>query len=313
MDQEIELRHLRYFIAVAEELHFGRAALRLHLAQPPLSQQIRRLEELVGHPLFLRTSRSVRLTAAGEALLERARRVLRSVERDLSEVRSVGRGEVGSLRVGFISSGMLTPLPGMLGRYRRLHPRVDLQLREGFSSEMIRALLDGGIDVGFLRDADPVEELESETLFSEAFVAVLPSNHRHARRRTLSAAALREEPFVLFTPLAGHLAYEKTASLCEEQGFRPRVVQEAPQWFTVLRLVGAGLGVSLAPACVERIAPPDAVCVRLAGTSIRSNVELAWRNGEDRSIVTAFRALAREILTRPPYPAARQTSTKLGV
>jgi DNA-binding transcriptional LysR family regulator len=313
MDQEIELRHLRYFIAVAEELHFGRAALRLHLAQPPLSQQIRRLEELVGHPLFLRTSRSVRLTAAGEALLERARRVLRSVERDLSEVRSVGRGEVGSLRVGFISSGMLTPLPGMLGRYRRLHPRVDLQLREGFSSEMIRALLDGGIDVGFLRDADPVEELESETLFSEAFVAVLPSNHRHARRRTLSAAALREEPFVLFTPLAGHLAYEKTASLCEEHGFRPRVVQEAPQWFTVLRLVGAGLGVSLAPACVERIAPPDAVCVRLAGTSIRSNVELAWRNGEDRSIVTAFRALAREILTRPPYPAARQTSTKLGV
>jgi DNA-binding transcriptional LysR family regulator len=313
MDQEIELRHLRYFIAVAEELHFGRAALRLHLAQPPLSQQIRRLEELVGHPLFLRTSRSVRLTAAGEALLERARRVLRSVERDLSEVRSVGRGEVGSLRVGFISSGMLTPLPGMLGRYRRLHPRVDLQLREGFSSEMIRALLDGGIDMGFLRDADPVEELELETLFSEAFVAVLPSNHRHARRRTLSAAALREEPFVLFTPLAGHLAYEKTASLCEEHGFRPRVVQEAPQWFTVLRLVGAGLGVSLAPACVERIAPPDAVCVRLAGTSIRSNVELAWRNGEDRSIVTAFRALAREILTRPPYPAARQTSTKLGV
>jgi DNA-binding transcriptional LysR family regulator len=313
MDQEIELRHLRYFIAVAEELHFGRAALRLHLAQPPLSQQIRRLEELVGHPLFLRTSRSVRLTAAGEALLERARRVLRSVERDLSEVRSVGRGEVGSLRVGFISSGMLTPLPGMLGRYRRLHPRVDLQLREGFSSEMIRALLDGGIDVGFLRDADPVEELESETLFSEAFVAVLPSNHRHARRRTLSAAALREEPFVLFTPLAGHLAYEKTASLCEEHGFRPRVVQEAPQWFTVLRLVGAGLGVSLAPACVERIAPPDAVCVRLAGTSIRSNVELAWRNGEDRSIVTAFRALAREILTRQPHPAGRQASTKLGV
>jgi DNA-binding transcriptional LysR family regulator len=313
MDQEIELRHLRYFIAVAEELHFGRAALRLHLAQPPLSQQIRRLEELVGHPLFLRTSRSVRLTAAGEALLERARRVLRSVERDLSEVRSVGRGEVGSLRVGFISSGMLTPLPGMLGRYRRLHPRVDLQLREGFSSEMIRALLDGGIDMGFLRDADPVEELELETLFSEAFVAVLPSNHRHARRRTLSAAALREEPFVLFTPLAGHLAYEKTASLCEEHGFRPRVVQEAPQWFTVLRLVGAGLGVSLAPACVERIAPPDAVCVRLAGTSIRSNVELAWRNGEDRSIVTAFRALAREILTRQPHPAGRQASTKLGV
>src|SRR5271156_5527372 len=163
MDQTIELRHLRYFVAVAEELHFGRAALRLHLAQPPLSQQIRKLEEIVGHPLFLRTTRAVKLTAAGEVFLDRARRTLRTVQQDLTEARSIGRGEVGSLRVGFIGSGMLTPLPAMLGRYRRKNPKADLQLREGFSAELMQALLDGALDVGFLRDGGPRDGLEIET------------------------------------------------------------------------------------------------------------------------------------------------------
>ena len=137
MDRDIELRHLRYFVAVAEELHFGRAALRLHLAQPPLSQQIRKLEEILGYPLFLRTSRAVKLTSAGEVFLERARRTLRNVQEDMEEARSVGRGEEGFLRVGFIGSAMLTPLPAMLGRYRRLYPKVNLQLHESYTSAVV--------------------------------------------------------------------------------------------------------------------------------------------------------------------------------
>jgi DNA-binding transcriptional LysR family regulator len=299
MDQEFELRHLRYFVAVAEELHFGRAALRLHLAQPPLSQQIRKLEEIIGHQLFARTSRAVRLTAAGEVFLDRARRTLRTVGEDLAEARSVGRGEIGSLRVGFIGSGMLTPLPAMLGRYRRKHPKADLQLREAMSSQIMQSLLDGAVDVGFLRDGGPLPGLESETLFSEPFVAVLPASHPLAGRKTISPAALREEPFVFFPQVAGRVAYNKTVSICEDHSFRPRIVQEAPQWLTVLRLVGAGLGVSIAPACVEKIAPPDAVCVRLSHVRVRSDIELAWRAGEDRTIVTTFRQMAREILMRP--------------
>jgi DNA-binding transcriptional LysR family regulator len=300
MDVEIELRHLRYFVAVAEELHFGRAALRLHLAQPPLSQQIRKLEDILGHPLFTRTSRAVRLTAAGHVFLERARRTLRTVREDVDEARSVGRGEIGSPRVGFIGSGMLTPIPAMLGRYRRKHPKADLQLREAMSSQIMQALLDGTVDVGFLRDGGALPGLESETLFTEPFVAVLPVNHVLAQRKSISAAALREEPFVFFPHVAGPVAYSKTISLCEAHGYRPRVVQEAPQWLTVLRLVGAGLGVSIAPACVEKIAAPDAVCVRLRGAHVQSDIELAWRSGEDRAIVTTFRELARNILARPP-------------
>jgi DNA-binding transcriptional LysR family regulator len=293
-DRDLELRHLRYFVAVAEELHFGRAAARLHLAQPPLSQQIRRLEEILGYPLFLRTSRAVRLTAAGEVLLERARRTLGNVREDMEEARSVGRGDEGLLRVGFIGSGMLTPLPAMLGSYRSLYPKVQLHLSESYTAGIAQSLSRGTLDAGFLRDGGPIEGLHVEALFSEPFVAVLPVTHRLAERSMISPADLRDEPFVFFAQAAGALAYEKPISVCEENGFRPRVVQEAPQWLTILRLVGAGLGVSIAPACVRQIAGTDVSCPGLQGAKVVSDIELSFRRGEDRAVVNAFASVARE-------------------
>src|SRR5437879_610234 len=301
MDRDIELRHLRYFVAVAEELHFGRAALRLHLAQPPLSQQIRKLEEILGYPLFLRTSRAVKLTSAGEVFLERARRTLRSVQEDMDEARSIGRGEEGFLRVGFIGSAMLTPLPATLGRYRRLYPKVNLQLHESYTSAVVQKLLKGELDAGFLRDSGPASGLQIEPLFFEPFIAVVPKTHPLARYQTISAKELREEPFVFFSPAAGTLAYEKPVSLCEEHGFRPRVVQEAPQWLTIMRLVGAGLGVTIAPACVKQIAAPNLVCLSLRNATVQSNIELAYRTGEDRAVVEAIASVARD-----SFPKRRQ-------
>jgi DNA-binding transcriptional LysR family regulator len=303
MDHEIELRHLRYFIAVAEELHFGRAARRLHLSQPPLSQQIRRLEELLGYPLFVRTSRAVRLTSAGEVFLERAQRTLHKMDEDVEAMRTVGRGEAGTLAVGFIGSGMLTTIPAMLGQYRARFPKVHLQLREMYTSGVIGGLKEGSLDVGFVRDGDPTEGLETEALFSEPFFAVLPAKHPLAQRsRSIHTAELAGEPFVFYSPLAGNRAYERPMSLCEAAGFRPRVVQEAPQWLTIMRLVGAGLGVSIGPACVERITTRDVVCRRLrtpAGVrSVRSEIDLAWRAGDNRPIVEAFCRMARETLRR---------------
>jgi len=296
MNADIELRHLRYFTAVAEELHFGRAAQRLHLAQPPLSQQIRKLEEIVGYPLFTRTSRSVKLTGAGEVFLERARRTLRNVQEDIEEARSMARGEAGFLRVGFIGSAMLTSLPAMLGKYRRAYPSVQLQLHEAHTSDVIRALVRGQWDIGVLRDGGPQEGLRVTTLFSEPFVAIVPSTHPLAARRNISAASLRNEPFVFFTPRAGTRAYEKPMSLCEKHGFRPRVVQEAPQWLTLVRLVGAGLGVTIAPACVRQIAIPGVVCLSLRGADVSSDVELAYRSEDDRPIVKAFTNIATAVL-----------------
>jgi DNA-binding transcriptional LysR family regulator len=293
MDRDIELRHLRYFVAVAEELHFGRAANRLHLAQPPLSQQIRKLEDILGHALFTRTSRAVKLTSAGQIFLDRARRTLRNVQEDLDEARSVGRGEVGFLRVGFIGSSMLTPLPAVLGQYRRQYPKVNLQLHEAFTSILMQGLINGTLDAGFLRDGDPSESLNAETVFTEPFVAVLPADHPLASRTIISTTDLRNEPFVFFSATAGKLAYEKPISLCEQHGFRPRIVQEAPQWLTLVRLVGAGLGVSIAPACVRQIAAPNAICIPLRGARVRSHIELACRANEDRPIVTSFAQIAR--------------------
>jgi len=295
MDSEVELRHLRYFIAVAEELHFGRAAQRLHLAQPPLSQQIRKLEAMLGHALFHRTSRAVRLTAAGEVFLDRARRILSTVLEDIEEVRSIGRGEQGILRIGFIGSGMLTSLPDVFRQYRRVFPRVQLTLHESFTSQVVHGLEIGTLDLGLLRDGGVADSLVLETLFSEPFVAVLPARHVLAKQKFVAPASLRDEPFVFYSPSAGHLAFEKPMSVFDRTGFRPRVVQEATHWLTILRLIGAGLGVSIAPACVQKIASPEVICRPLRGVRITSEIQLAHRAGEDRAVVQAFARLARKV------------------
>ena len=295
MDSEIELRHLRYFVAVAEELHFSRAAMRLHLAQPPLSQQIRRLEELLGYPLFDRTSRSVRLTPAGQVFLERAQRTLRNVQRDIDETRSIGRGEVGSLHIGFVGSAMLTSLPTVLRQYRAAYPDVHLHLHESFTSKVIEDLHNGTLDAGLLCDGDPSDltgGLVTATIYSEPFVVVLPANHPRAKQKTISPAALRDEPFVYYPRSAGAHAFEKPLALCEQHGFRPQIVQEAHNWLTILRLVGAGLGVSIAPACVRLIATPEVVCLPIHsgvhGIKVLSYIELATFAGESRPIVQRF-------------------------
>lgn len=299
MDRDIELRHLRYFVAVAEELHFGRAALRLNLAQPPLSQQIRKLEELLGYSLFTRTSRSVSLTHAGEALLQRARRTLRNVQRDIDETRSIGHGDVGSLHVGFVGSAMLTMLPGIFRSYREAYPRVKLHLHESFTAQVIEGMENGTLDAGILRDGDPVEGLQVTTILSEPFVAVLPATHACARQKSLSIAMLRDEPFVYYPRSAGARAYEKALTLCEEHGFRPQIVQEASHWLSILRLIGAGLGVSIAPACVRRIASEEVVCLPLRGARAVSNIELAWLAGDARPIVERFKQIAESTRPRP--------------
>ena len=221
MDQDIELRHLRYFVAVAEELHFGRAAQRLHLSQPPLSQQIRKLEELLGYKLFVRTSRSVSLTAAGEAFLLRARRTLENVQRDMDETRSIGRGEVGSLNVGFVGSGMLTMLPAIFKAYREAYPRVHLRLHESFTSRVMEGLESGTLDVGILRDSDSAERLRISTILTEPYVAALPVTHRCARQKSISPAALRDEPFVHYPRTAGARAFDKPLRIFEAYGSAP--------------------------------------------------------------------------------------------
>jgi DNA-binding transcriptional LysR family regulator len=298
MNEEIELRHLRYFLAVAEELHFGRAAKRLHIAQPPLSQQIRRLEESIGYQLFVRSSRSVKLTPAGDVLLDRARRTVSKINEDLEAVRSVARGEVGALTVGFVGSAVLTRLPSVLGRYRDLYPQVQLRLKEFHTSLVLDGIREGSLDVGFVRDAGPADDLHVETLLAERFIAAVPKGHVLATRSSIPVKCLRDEPFVFFPRSAGVYAWENTVRLCEKQGFRPNIVQEAPQWLTVLRLVGAGLGVTIAPASVAEVATPDVVCRKLSPANGTTNIDLTYRADQMSPLVSALSRVARQMFLR---------------
>ena len=297
MDEGIELRHLRYFVAVAEELHFGRAALHLHIAQPPLSQQIRRLEEMVGYPLLVHTSRAVKLTEPGAALLERAKRTLQRVSEDIALTRRVGLGETGSLRVGFIGSGMQTQLPAVLGEYRRRYPGVELRLQETSTSQLIESIRDGSVDVGFLRDGGPVDDLMVNPLLEEKFIAIVPRHHHLSRLSTVRVIQLRDEPFVFFPKSAGPTAWNRTMNLCEEQGFQARIVQEAPHWVTVVSLVGAGLGVTIAPACIRHVAGKTVACRPLVSHG-RTFIELARRSDDSSPVITAFCLLARALFRR---------------
>src|SRR5215831_17156831 len=182
---QIELRHLRYFLAVAETLHFGKAAAQLGMAQPPLSQQIKAFENILGHRLFDRTTRGVRLTVVGQYLLERGHKTLEQIDKDIEIARRLGAGQEGILSVGFSGSVMFTRLPFVIKRYRRLYPKVDLHLQELATAEQMRALKEGALDLGFLRDGEPDSAIEIEPLLSEKFVAILPKQHRLARKSSL--------------------------------------------------------------------------------------------------------------------------------
>jgi DNA-binding transcriptional LysR family regulator len=292
MKQEIEFRHLRYFLAVAETLHFSKAAAQLGMAQPPLSQQIRALERMLGYPLFDRTTRGVRLTKVGQFFRERALNTVAKMQADVEIARRLGSGQEGVLTVGFSGSVMLTTLPKAIERYRRLHPRVELRLRELVTAEQIPSLLDGTLDLGFLRDGEPHEGLSMESILQERFIVVLPSRHKLARSTAIRPGDLRNEPFVLFARRMGPLAFDRTLACCEAEGFRPNVVQEAPQWPTVVRLVAAGSGISLAPVCVATFAMPGVVYKKLRSRHWTS-IDVGLKPDLDNPAVEAFLSIVR--------------------
>lgn len=291
----IELRHLRYFVAVAEELNFSKAAERLGMAQPPLSQQIQRLEAIVGHPLFERRPR-VRLTPAGEAFLLSARRALAQVEQGVEASHRAARGEIGTVTVGFAASMVLSLVPEAVRAFRKRFPGVELHLRELSSAAQVQALRDGQIDVGFVREpmaADP--EIELEEIGGESFVAVLPPEHPLADRRRVPLAALAEEPFVHFPRHVAPGLYDRILSLCQDAGFHPRVVQEAHEWLTIVGLVEAGMGVSLVPESFRKLKWGKVIYRPLEGSGARYAITLCWRAGGGRPAVEAFLRTCREV------------------
>ncbi|GAA4572422.1 LysR family transcriptional regulator [Planotetraspora kaengkrachanensis] len=290
---ELGLQQLHAFAVLAEELHFGRAAERLGIAQPPFSQQIRRLEGKVGHPLFTRGPGRVTLTPSGHELLPAARRALDEVATGLDAARRIGDGQAGRIRIGFSASLALTLLPALLGGYRDRYPGVDVEIREMTTAPQVAALHEHVIDVGLLREPPNEPGLATETIMSEKFVAVLPAAHPLAGRRAVSVAALVDEPFVLLPRDAGPALHDQILGLCRDAGFEPRLGQRAVEWQTVSALVEAGFGVSLAPASIRRIRLKGVAYRRIEPDAARTAVAMTWRRDDPDPLVARFLAAAR--------------------
>jgi len=279
----MELRRLRYFVAVAEELHFGRAARRLHISQPPLSQQIQALERELGVSLFERAGHRTRLTAAGAELLPRARGLLQQAEAARTAVQQLGRGESGMLQLGFTGSLPLTPvMPRVLHDFRLAFPGVRLQLRELRTREQIERLADGSLDVGFFRPTQhaQLEQLETRVVLREPLVVALHADSPLARRKRLPLAALEREPFIIYSRSVSAGLHDQILELCLKAGFRPRLAQEVHEMPTTVGLVAAGVGVALVAGSMQRVQVPGVVFRPLAETGATTDILLAWKRGE---------------------------------
>ncbi len=284
----MELRSLHYFIAVAETLNFSRAAERLHMAQPPLSQQIQRLEKEIGVQLFVRTKRSVRLTAAGQVFLQEAYQALAQVERAVHTAQRADDGEIGKLVIGFVGSSAYGVLPAMIQAFRERFPHVELILRELTTVEQVEALHNEQIQIGFLRPPVLDATLQHLTVQQEPFLVALPTKHSLATTSPVPLPALANEPFILIpSKLAPGLSHQMM-EMCLQAGFQPRMVQEATQFHVIVSLVAAGLGIALVPACIHIFQRPDVVYLPLQGITMQAEIQVVWQRADRSPIVRRF-------------------------
>ncbi|SAI57878.1 LysR family transcriptional regulator [Bordetella ansorpii] len=293
----MELRHLRYFTAVAEELHFTRAAARLGIGQPPLSLQIQQLERELGTPLFLRLPRGIALTEAGVQFLVDARAILASAERAVDTARRLGRGESGAITVGFTASAVFHPyLPRAIRAYRDRYPGVRIQLRESNTVSLLRDLRDGGLDVAFVRPPYLLDaEFTAERVLDEPMLLALPPDHPLCRRRAVPMQALAHEDFVLYPRAIGAGLYDAIMDACQRAGFTPRVAQEGPQIASIVSLVAAGIGVALVPAAMRHMGAEGIAYRPIRGDAPHAQLDMVYRHaGGSQSVGNAV-ALMREL------------------
>lgn len=296
----MELRHLSAFVAVAEELHFGRAAKRLQMAQPPLSQQIRRLEKELGVQLFERNTRSVRLTSAGESFLQPVRTVLDDLDIAVRAVKAAGRGEYGRVSIGFAGASSHETLPRLTRAVRAAHPGIELVMTgQTYANVALARVADGSLDLGFVRLPVTRPGVAHRVIDEEELVCALSSDHPLAARDSVPIEVLAEEPFVSFPANTGSTVRDAMVGACEAAGFNPRVVQEAPDSYTILALVAAGVGVTLTVTSVQHIQQNGLVYRPLADPPIRRQAALAWRADNPSAALSAVLAVAETALPTP--------------
>ncbi len=302
MDQ---LAELRAFVALANHLHFGRAADELHVTQPALSKQIQRLEQRVGGPLVVRRYRDVRLTTAGQVLLARARPLLREAAATMEAATLAARGQLGVLRIGFGVATLLDLLPTVLLRFRSAFPRVDLRMRDMSTPGQLAALVRGDLDVGFVRLPVDDRRIVARPILHERLVAAVGSQRGWRSRDGLASVA--HEPFITIARTTSASFYDHVLAVCRAAGFTPNIVQEASELFTVLMLVRAGMGVALVPSASVFRGIPGVRTWPLALPEAAWDIGIAWSADRAREpLRDAFIELARRFYRRKPrWRAAR--------
>jgi DNA-binding transcriptional LysR family regulator len=290
----MELRHLRYFVTVADELSVRQAARRLHVSQPPLSRQIHDLEDELETKLFERSKQKLALTPAGEAFLKEAREILSQVERAALVAKAASRGEAGRLSIAILPPMGGLFLPPVIRAFRERFPIADLSISERVPREQIPALLNRRIDLGFL--PLPIikvpRDLEVEPVREVELMVALPPRHRLVKQRQLTLTKLAEEPFVLFDPSSGVLLHDWILNLCREAGFEAQVVKLADGPASILEMVSAGFGVTLLPDLFRRF-PSDVVFRPLPAATPKLHLALAWRRDNDSPLLKAFLEMFR--------------------
>ncbi|MDO5701516.1 MAG: LysR family transcriptional regulator [Bowdeniella nasicola] len=302
----MELRHINGFVAVAQELHFGRAAARLHIAQPALSQQIAALERMLGVTLFERSTRSVRLSPAGETFLPLAQRILLDVETAVRAVKS-GGDLVGRVTIGFAGVSAHVVLPRLARAVRKQHPGIHLRLvGQVYSGEAVNRVAEGTIDLGLVRLPVKRAGLATYTLQRERLLAALPADHRLADREEIDLTELAQEPFVSFPGMGGSAMRAALDHVMQEVGTTPEIVQEAPDSLTILDLVAAGVGVTLTVSSVEsrQRSSSEVVFVPLTGGGPIIESAMAWREDNDSPALKAVLDVVRDVIPTPLEPGA---------
>lgn len=281
----MEFRQLRYFITVAEELHFGRAAESLHLSQPALSKQIQALEDSLEIKLFERTKHWVKLTPAGQKFLETARRILHEVEEGIEVTRQVADGQSGRLRIGFTEAALFSLAPDIVSTYREQYPQLELILTSGGTEAQVEALRTHQIDVSFVYLPIREPSLSIHPLFEQNYIAALPASHRLARQKQIALQSLANEPLIFYPRSLAPVLYANFIKCCEQAGFVPKIVQEAEFAQTRLGLAAAGVGITFILCDLQSLNAKGVVYRPLIGVSLRLKLALAWRQHESSPVV----------------------------
>jgi DNA-binding transcriptional LysR family regulator len=290
----MELRHLRYFLAVAEELHFGRAAARIHIAQPPLSQQIQQLEKEIGVKLFARTKRSVRLTEAGRVFRRDVYSVFELLEKGVLKAKAADRGETGRLSIGFIGSATYEVLPAVLRAFRDRYPEVELDLQEIESTEQNQALLDRRINISFARFPRPNPELVFEAICSERLIVALPIRHPLNSGSEVTLVELAREPFILF-PHQPSAHASHTLQFFANAGCTPSIVQTVGAMHTALGLVAADIGVTIVPSSMRSMLREGIEFRELAPPAPLLEMVIGYRADDTSSLLDHFKSVVYEV------------------